>query len=67
MTIECSVISGTYLVGVVEAKKPVLALINALVASVATRNYKSGIHVHVVTGEVESNQALENNSPSRES
>jgi hypothetical protein len=34
MTTGYDGISGTYLVGVVEAEQPVLALINALVASI---------------------------------
>jgi hypothetical protein len=56
----------TYLVGVVKTQKPVLALINALVAGIGARNNKSSIHVHVVAGKIESNQALENDGPSRE-
>lgn len=56
----------TYLVGVVQVEQPVLAFINVLVARVGAANHKRSIHVHVVAGEIESNQALEKNGPSRE-
>lgn len=54
------------LVGVVQVQQPALALIDVLVARVGASNNQSSIHVHVVAGEVERNQALEDNGPSRE-
>lgn len=56
----------TYLVGVVKTQEPVLALIDALVTGIGARDNKSSIHMHVVTGKIESNQPLENDGPSRE-
>lgn len=56
-----------YLVGVVQIQKPVLALVNVLVARVGATDHEGSIHVHVVAGEVNGNQTLEENSPSRES
>jgi hypothetical protein len=55
-----------HLVGIVEAKKPVLARIDVLVARIGARDNKGGIHVHVVAGEIKSNQTLEDDGPSRE-
>lgn len=56
----------TNLVGIVQVQKPALALVDILVARVGTANNQGGVHVHVMAGEVERNQALEDDGPSRE-
>lgn len=53
------------LVGVIQVQQPALALVDVLVARVGASNNQSGVHVHVVAGEVERNQALEDDGPSR--
>jgi hypothetical protein len=55
----------TNLVGIVQVQKPALALVDILVARVGTANNQGSVHVHVVAGEVECNQALEDDGPSR--
>lgn len=56
----------TNLVGVVQVQKPALALVDILVARIRAAHNQSSVHVHVVAGEVECNQALEDDGPSRE-
>lgn len=58
---------GPYVVGVVLLQEPTPALIDVLVALSAAAHTKRRIHVHVVTGQIERDQALEDNAPARES
>lgn len=52
---------------VVLIQHPAPGGIDLLVALAGTTHAQSGIHVHVMTGHIQTNQALENNSPSRPS
>ncbi len=52
-----------YLVGVVQVQEPALALVNVLVARVGAAHDERGVHVHVVAGKVEGDEALEDNGP----
>lgn len=48
---------------VVLVEDPAAAGVNLLVALVRATHAQSGIHVHVVTGQIQADQALENNGP----
>lgn len=55
-----------YLVGVVERQNAATRLVDVLVAVVGAAHGQRRIHVHVVAGKVERNQALEHDGPARE-
>lgn len=55
-----------YLVCVVEVQKPALALVNVLVARICASHNHRCVHMDVVAGKVQSNQALEDDRPARE-
>lgn len=57
---------GTYLVGVVQVQDVATAAIDLLVAPARAAHHQRGIHVHVVAGEVEGDEALEDDGPARE-
>lgn len=59
----CGSWTKAYLVGVVQVQEPALALVNVLVARVGAADDEGGVHVHVVAGKVEGNEALEDNGP----
>lgn len=62
----CSSLITAYFVCVVEIQNPTPVLVNLFVALVRPAHHKRGIHVNIVTGKVQGDQALEDNSPSRE-
>lgn len=57
--------SPTHLAVVVLVQNPASGRINLLVALAGTTPAQSSIHVHVMAGHVQANQALENNGPPR--
>lgn len=56
-----------YPVGVVEVEEPALGLVNVLVAGIGAAYDESRVHVHIVAGEVECDEALEDDGPAGES
>lgn len=54
---------GVYLIGVVLVHDPATAFINLLVALTGSAHAQGRVHVHVVTGHVETNQSLEDDGP----
>ena len=66
MVVGLSLAGNTHLVRVIQVQEPALALVDILVARVGAANDERGIHVHVVTGKIKSNEALEDNGPSWE-
>lgn len=56
----------SYVIGVVLLQDPAPALVDVLVALSAAAHTERRIHVHVVAGQVERNEALEHNAPARE-
>ena len=56
-----------YVVRVVLLQDPAPALVDILVALSATAHTECRVHVHVVTSQIEGDEALEDNAPSRES
>lgn len=66
LELVCDGCVGAYLVRVVEVEDPAAALVDALVAARGTTHGERRIHVDVVAGEVEREQALEDDGPSRE-
>jgi hypothetical protein len=59
-------VEGTYLVRVVLPQDPAPARRHVLVALSASAHAQRRIHVHVVTGQVERDQALEDDAPAGE-
>ena len=57
----------TYVVGVILLHQPTLALVHVLVALVAATHAQGRVHVHVVTGQIQRNKALEDDAEARES
>lgn len=57
---------GTNLIGVVQVEQPALRLVDVLMARINATNNKSSVHMHVMAGKVECDEALEDNSPSWE-
>lgn len=57
---------ATHPVRVVEIQDPASVLVHLLVALIRSTHDKCGIHVDVVTGEVQRDQALEDDGPPRE-
>jgi hypothetical protein len=57
----------TYVVGVVLLQQPTPALVYILVALAAAAHAQSRIHVHVVTGQIQRDEALEDDAEARES
>lgn len=55
----------THLAVVVLVQNPASSSLNVLVALASSSHAKRGVHVHIVTGEVQRNQALENDRPPR--
>lgn len=49
---------------VILVKDPAAAGVDLLVALIGTTHAQGGIHVHVVTGQVQADQTLEDDSPS---
>ena len=56
----------TYVVGVVLLEQPAPALIHILVALVRASHAQRRVHVHVVARQIQRDEALEHNAPSRE-
>lgn len=56
----------TYVVGVIHLQDPTPRLVDLLVTLVAPAHAQRRVHVHVMTGQVEGDQALENDAPARE-
>lgn len=56
----------THLVGVVQVQEPTAALVDILVTGIGASHGQGGIHMNVVAREVEGEEHLENNGPSRE-
>jgi len=52
-----------YVIGVVLLEHPAATLVDLLVALAASPHGQGGIHVHVVAGQIERDEALENNAP----
>lgn len=61
----CVTARDAHLAVVVLVQNPAPGRINLLVALAGTTPAQGGIHVHVMTGHVQANQALENNGPPR--
>ena len=57
---------GADLVGVVQIQDPAAALVDLLVRLADAAHDQRGVHVHVVAGEVEGDEALEDDGPARE-
>lgn len=55
-----------YLVRVVQVQDVATAAIDLLVALARAAHHQCGVHVHVVAGEVEGDEALEDDGPARE-
>jgi hypothetical protein len=53
----------SYLVGVVLVHDPATGGINLLVALAGSAHAQSGVHVHIVAGHIQTNQSLEDDSP----
>jgi hypothetical protein len=53
----------SYLVGVVLVHDPATGGINLLVTPAGSAHTQSRVHVHVVTGHIQTNQSLEDDSP----
>ncbi len=51
------------LVCVIKIQKPATALVHVLMARVDTSDDEGGVHVHVVAGKVDGDEALEENGP----
>lgn len=58
--------TSAYIVGVVLFQNPAPALIDILMALPAAAHTQRRIHMHVVTGQVQADQALENDAEARE-
>jgi uncharacterized OB-fold protein len=56
----------TYVVGIVLLEQPTPALIHVLVALSAAAHAQRRIHVHVVTSQVQRDEALEHDAEARE-
>lgn len=68
MAVYCSrrTESVTYLVGVVLPQNPAAACRHVLVALGAAAHAQGSVHVHVVAGQVQRDQTLEDDAPARE-
>lgn len=53
-----------YLVGVIEVEKPTPRLVDILVAGFTTAHCQRGVHVDVMTSQIERDEALEDDGPS---
>lgn len=59
--------SSTHVVRVVLLQDPAPAFVDLLVALAGTAHAQRGVHVHVVAGKIQTDQALEDDGPARES
>lgn len=60
------VATSTYIVGVVHVHDPASTFVDFLVALVLAAHGECGVHVHVVAGEIERDEALKDDAPARE-
>ena len=58
--------SQTHIIGVVLLQDPAAALVDLLVARAGATHCQRRVHVHVVTGQIEADQPLEDDRPARE-
>jgi hypothetical protein len=57
--------SEAYIVGVVLLENPASVLIDFLMAHTLTSHGECRVHVHVMAGKIQTDQALEYNAPAR--
>ena len=67
MTSKISQHKGAHFVGIVEVQDPAARLVDIFMAFAGATHGQGRIHVHVMAGQVERNQALKDDGPAGES